>query len=172
MKEKGFKLTKERSRRYPAQIMTDADYADDIALLANAPAQAETLLHSLERAVAGVGLHVNAHKTEYMCFNQTGDISTLNGSSLKLVDKYTYPGSSVSSTRDKQTHGQPSIGYRTYVSQTWPIKWNAVSSKQWSCRYCYMNALHGRSLNGWRKSLTATTQECCEQYWISHGGST
>ena len=67
-------------------------------LLANAPTQAETLLYSLERAAAGIGLHVNAHKTEYMCFNQTGDISTLNGSSLKLVDKFTYLGSSVSST--------------------------------------------------------------------------
>ena len=33
-----------------------------------------------------------------MCFNQTGNISTLNGSSLKLVDKFTYPGSCVSST--------------------------------------------------------------------------
>ena len=33
-----------------------------------------------------------------MCFNQTGDISTLNGNSLKLVDKFTYLGSSVSST--------------------------------------------------------------------------
>ena len=46
-------------------------------LLANAPTQAETLLHSLEWAAASIGLHVNAHKTEYMCFNQTGDISTL-----------------------------------------------------------------------------------------------
>ena len=34
----GIKLTKEKSRRYPAQTITDADYADDIALLANAPA--------------------------------------------------------------------------------------------------------------------------------------
>ena len=42
MKENGFKLTKERSRRYPEQTITDADNADDIALLANAPAQAET----------------------------------------------------------------------------------------------------------------------------------
>ena len=33
-----------------------------------------------------------------MCFNQTDDISTLSGSSLKLVDKFTYFGSSVSST--------------------------------------------------------------------------
>ena len=43
-------------------------------------------------------LHVNAHKTKYMCFNQAGGISTLDGSSLKLVDKFTYLGSSVSST--------------------------------------------------------------------------
>ena len=56
------------------------------------------LLHSLERAAAGIGLHVNAHKTEYMCFNQAGHISTLDGTSLKLVDKFTYLGSSVSST--------------------------------------------------------------------------
>ena len=48
--------------------------------------------------VQGIGLHVNAHKTEYKCFNQTGDISTLDGSSLKLADKFTYLGSSVSST--------------------------------------------------------------------------
>ena len=47
---------------------------------------------------AGIGLHVNAHKTEYMCYNQKGDITTLDGTSLKLVDKFTYLGSSVSST--------------------------------------------------------------------------
>ena len=82
IKENGFKLTKERSRRYPAKTITDTDYADDIAILANAPAQAETMLHSLERAASGIGLHVNAHKTEYMCFNQAGDISTPNGSPL------------------------------------------------------------------------------------------
>ena len=80
------------------KTITEADYADDIAILANAAAQAESLPHSLEQAAAGIGLHANAHKTEYMCFNQTGDISTLNGSSLKLVDKFTFLGSSVSST--------------------------------------------------------------------------
>ena len=33
-----------------------------------------------------------------MCYNQTGDISTLDGIPLKLVDKFTYLGSSVEST--------------------------------------------------------------------------
>ena len=58
----------------------------------NPPAPAETLLHSLERATAGINLHVKAHKTEFMYFNQTGDFSTQGGSSLKLVDKFTYQG--------------------------------------------------------------------------------
>ena len=95
IRENGFELTKKRSRRYPAKTITDADCADVIAILANTPNQAETLLHSLERAAAGIGLYVNARKTEYMCYNQTGGISTLDGTSLKLVDKFTYLGSSV-----------------------------------------------------------------------------
>ena len=81
--ENCFELTKKRSRRYPAKTITDADYADDIAILTNTPDQAETLLHSLERAAAGIGLY---------------DISTLDGTPLKLVDKFTYLGSIVAST--------------------------------------------------------------------------
>ena len=93
-----FKLAKERSWRYPTQTITVADYADDMALLANTSALDETLLHSLKRAAAGMGLHVNADKMEYVCLSQRGDISILNGTSLKLVDTFTYQGSSVSST--------------------------------------------------------------------------
>ena len=43
------------------------------AFLANTLAQAESLLHSLERAEGGIDFHVKADKTEYMGFN----ISTL-----------------------------------------------------------------------------------------------
>ena len=68
IRENGFKLTKKRSRRHRKKTITDADYADDIAILANIPNQAETLVHSLERAAAGICLYVNAHKTEYMCY--------------------------------------------------------------------------------------------------------
>ena len=47
------------------------------------------MLYSLERAAAVIGLHLNADKTEYISFNKKGDISTLNGRSLKLVDTFT-----------------------------------------------------------------------------------
>ena len=87
-------------------------------LLANATAQAETQVLSLERAAAGIGLHVNAHKTEYMCFNQRGGISKLNGSSLKLVDKFTYLRSSVSSTETDNN---------TWLAKAWTaVDWLSV----------------------------------------------
>ena len=110
IRENGFELTKKISRRHPAKTITDADYADDIAILANTPNQAETLLHSLERAATSIGLHVNAHKTEYMCYNETGDITTLDGTPLKLEDKFIYLGSSLSST-------EKDIGTR--LTKTW-----------------------------------------------------
>ncbi len=110
-------MTKKRSRRYPAKTIIDADYADDIATLPNTTNQAKKLLYSLEQAAAGIGLYVNAHKTEYMCYNQTDDISTLDGIPLKLIDKFTYLGSSVSST-EKDIDTQLSINYRSYGNQT------------------------------------------------------
>ena len=48
MKEKGFKLAKERNRRYPAKTIMAMDFTDDIVLLVNLLIQAESLLHSLE----------------------------------------------------------------------------------------------------------------------------
>ena len=44
----GFTFRKVRSKRYSAETMTDANYADDLALHAITPAQAESLLHSTE----------------------------------------------------------------------------------------------------------------------------
>ena len=94
IKENSFALPKARSERYLASRITDSDYADDIALLANTLVHAESLLHSQEQAAGGIGFHVYADKTEFRCFNQRGDISTLNGRSVKLADKFHYLGSS------------------------------------------------------------------------------
>ena len=89
MKENGFKLAKER-RRYPTQTITDTGYTDDLALLANTPGQAKSLLNSLGWVAGGIDLLFNTDKTEYRCFNQRGYISTQKGGPLKLEDKFTY----------------------------------------------------------------------------------
>ena len=84
------KLAQEWSRRYLLETIKDADYGDCRALLANTPAQPEKLRPRVEWAASGIGLYVNANKTEYMYFNQRGDISTLNVISWKLVDNFPY----------------------------------------------------------------------------------
>ena len=90
--------SKRKSKKQTIESITDADYADDIALLAKAPAQAESLLHSSEPAARGIRFHVNANKTDYICLNREEAMSSLNGGPLKLADKFTYLGSSISST--------------------------------------------------------------------------
>ena len=103
-------MLEKKTTIYPAQTITDADSAGDIALQANAPAETETLLHSLELATGCIGLHVNADKTKYIYFNQRGNISTLNDGPLKVVDKFIYLGSSISSTEND---------INTWLAKTW-----------------------------------------------------
>ena len=131
MKDNDLKVTKKRSRRYTAQTIIGAHYADNIAFLANTLTQAENLLHSLERAAACIGLHINADKTEYMCFNQRGDISTLNGSSLKLH-------------MDEQRQGMDSYRYRSVIWKS-NVADKIKRSFFWSCRYCYMDVPYGHN---------------------------
>ena len=54
-------------------------------------------MHVLEKSAAFIGLHVNATKAEYMCYNQNGAIETLNKTLLKKVDDFVYLGSNIAS---------------------------------------------------------------------------
>ena len=65
---------KARSRRYPVEIMSGEDQADDLVLLADILAQAESLLHNCKR---------HSPLRECICFKQKGAISTLMGKPLK-----------------------------------------------------------------------------------------
>ena len=55
-------LKNRRSRQYPTEIMRDADDADELALLPNAPTQIESLLHNLEQPARGIDLYTNKIK--------------------------------------------------------------------------------------------------------------
>ena len=57
-----------KSSKNPTETIMDADNTDDIVLLANTPAKAESLLHSLEQVARGIGLYVNSDKAEFMYF--------------------------------------------------------------------------------------------------------
>ena len=85
--ELGFTLAKRKSKRYPAMKITDADYADDLAVLADVLKDATFLLHSIERTAKEIGLYLNADKTEFICFNQDASegMKSFNGEKIKQV---------------------------------------------------------------------------------------
>ena len=91
IKENGFEQAKKRSKRYPAKTITDADYADDwrywrIRIIK----QRHYYIVWNEPQQASMSMHTKLN----MC------VTTLDGASLKLVDKFTYLGRSVSSTEN------------------------------------------------------------------------
>ena len=64
MKENGLMDQPRKSSRYPALHITDADFADDIALLSDILTNAQQPLSALESAANCTGLHLNETKTE------------------------------------------------------------------------------------------------------------
>lgn len=98
--EIGFTTTTRQGSRRPATHITDADFADDLALLSNYVEQAQLLLLRLEIAAEAVGLHVNYKKTQYMLYNQAdADLVTLEGKNLKQVEDFKYLGSWLQSSK-------------------------------------------------------------------------
>ena len=50
--ELGFKLNRKRSRRHNPNVVTDLDFADDIALVAEELEQAQDFLHHVQKSAA------------------------------------------------------------------------------------------------------------------------
>ena len=98
--ELGFTITPRRSRRVPAKVITDLDFADDICLLSNEIQQAQQLLTQVETECKKVGLQLNARKTEVMTYNlnEHDPVKTVSGTELKEVGDFKYLGSWVEST--------------------------------------------------------------------------
>ena len=118
--EKGFTVHKSRSRRYPAVTITDADYADDLALFADTCSDAEILVQSLEISAQEIGLRLNEKKTEYMLFNCNGQIKSLNGKNLKQVESFKYLGSEIFSTeKDVKSRIGKAWGALNKLSSIW-----------------------------------------------------
>jgi len=98
-KDWGFTLKPRRSRRYPAEKFTDADFADDLALTTDTVNQAQDFLLALEEASNSVGLHLNSSKTKYIAINENTNvnITSRDGSSLDKVEDFIYLGAKLKS---------------------------------------------------------------------------
>ena len=98
--ELGFKLDRKRSRRHTPILITDLDFADDIALVTEKLEQAQDFVHRVQENAAKIGLQLNSDKTEFMSFNQVQDtvLKTVNNDNIKKVDNFEYLGTWIDDT--------------------------------------------------------------------------
>ena len=99
-KDPGFTLTPRRSRRHPKEVLSDLDFADDIALLSDAITQAQELLSRVETECKKVGLGLNGPKTKALAYNiqNPPPLCTQDGTALEYKDDFKYLGSWVDSS--------------------------------------------------------------------------
>ena len=97
----GFYLDRKRSRRHQPIIITDTDFADDIALISKEIEQAQEMLTRVEHEASKVGLHLNAKKTELMKFNLPGSagVHASDGSLIKETENFKYLGGWLGSSK-------------------------------------------------------------------------
>ncbi|KAK1806238.1 hypothetical protein P4O66_000116 [Electrophorus voltai] len=77
--------------------LTDLNFADDIALLANTKPALQSMTTCLEGEAEKVGLRINTDKTKVMCVNRQTKVQiTIGQQTVEDIDEFTYLGSIVS----------------------------------------------------------------------------
>jgi len=88
-----------RSRRHPAKVLNDLDFADDIALLDSTIPRAQTQLTRTAEAAAELGLIISVPKTEHMSTNCNPNPPLhVYGDPIKHVPDFRYLGSMMASS--------------------------------------------------------------------------
>ena len=112
-----------------------------------------------------------------MCYSQTGDISTVDGTSLKLVDKFTYLGNSISSTeKDIYTRLSKAWTASDRLSITWKsdltdkikrsfFQATVVSILLYGCTTCTRTKRLKKKLDG---SYTRMLRAILNKSWQQH----
>ena len=168
----------EKSRRGQSEVITDFDFADDIALLSEEIQQAQELLSRVETSVGKVGLRMNASKTKYMSFNHNGNINiqTNDGTKLEKVSDFKYLGALMESS-EKDVKVRKAAAWRacSKLNKIWKSTLPRGSNNDfllllWSL-FCSMVARHGRSPLSSQKTLMDAILDSSEQYSMSTGSS-
>ena len=92
--ELGFHLEKRKSRRHPPIVVTDFDFADDIALISEEIVQAQEMLTRLEDETRKVGLFLNEKKTKSIIegLENPHPLTGKSGGIIGIVDYFKYLG--------------------------------------------------------------------------------
>lgn len=137
----GFTLTEWKSWRYPAEKITNADYADDLTLLAGHIKDVMSLLHNTENVAQETGLYVSAGKIEFICLNQntwTG-VKSLNGENIKQADDFKYLDSYIASPENEwEKPGVRLMKWTKSGNQIYQTNWRETFSELQQSPSLYM----------------------------------
>jgi hypothetical protein len=160
--ELGFCLMKRRSRRIGPEVVTDLDFADDIALISDSTAKAQAFLGAVEKEAREVGLQINAKKTKAMAFNLNYDfnLTSENGDNIEKVEDFKYLGSWINNT-EKDIAVRKALAWRKMhdLKKIWQSKMSKClkirtfratveSTLLYGCESWAMTKACERSLNG------------------------
>ena len=178
--ELGFTIKPRKSSRYPAEVQTDLDFADDISLLSDTIAQAQKLLDLVEQECKKVGLHLNSSKTKFIALNAPSDVKlTTANEELEKVQDFKYLGSYImSSAKDIKIRKAKAWKALNDMSKIWtsdisrPVKsrfffatvesvllygsetWTLTPSLEKSLNGCYTRMLRAVFNVSWRDHVT------------------
>ena len=117
----GFHLVKRRRRGIGPEVVTDLDFADDIALLSEEIHQAQELLQRVETSVAKVGFKMNAGDTKLMSYNQKSIINiSTNDTNQEEVQDFKFLGAWMASTaKDIKQRKAPAWQSCSRLNEIW-----------------------------------------------------
>ena len=183
--ELGFTIKPRRSRRHPKEVVADLDFADDIALLADAIQQAQELLLRVETECNKVGLGLNGPKTKYLAYNidehpplvRHSPLVTRNGTVLEQKEDFKYLGSWVDESM-KDIRVRKGLAWKALndMNRIWKSNLNPSLKKRffvatvesiliYGCESWAMNDAMEKTLNG---TYTLMLRKVLNVHWSSH----
>ena len=93
-------------------MLSNLDYADDIAVLDNSPVNLQQYIEALTQNAKEVGLYINVNKTKYMSTNKNKQpiILTVHGKHIEQVTEFILLRHKLSSTNNSAEAVQHRIG--------------------------------------------------------------
>ena len=99
--EYSFTINSAKSKRTKADKISDLEFADDIALMADSAEEAVDLMRAVKRVSSNIGLNMNESKTKYMAENvEPGYIQSVSGKYIRKAENFNYLGSMIGSTKE------------------------------------------------------------------------
>ena len=123
----GLTLHPQKSKRKPAEKLSDLDFADDIALLSDSLADAQAMLNRVEQSCQAVGLHLNSTKTKFMHINpkaNPGQLKSSKNEPIDLVSDFKYLGGYTETKHDIKCRTGQAWAALNALSKIWksPIR--------------------------------------------------